>query len=1086
VAIDCAAHKKAIYAYLLLVSLFAISGAQAPKRFERVDSLAVSLMSCMVQDRDGIFWIGATNGLYKWDGKRTTMMNSGNSGFPAALTNALLVDHGGTIWVAMNGMGIVSYDKVTDTYGYYRKDPKDPNSISSDMIGQGVFLTDALDEDIEGGIWIATAGSGICRIDPSRKRVDRYQADPRDPGSLPSDQAFSLEAASSGDLWVGTNAGLSLLRKGERSFKTYRHDPADTHSLSDDTVTAIVEDSGRRVWIATKNGLNRYDPAKDRFDAFMAGPGGLSANNINTMAEDRNGNLWLGHLHARGGVSVLDTRTLAIERYLKGGGAFGISGDSVRHIAVDNDGVVWLVEELGNSRYDYDYQPEISSLRLLQPKDGSRIPHFTFAVIQARKNLRLLFGYSPNCVQAYDVEKRTLELYPLSNKNGPRLFFCGLADPDGTLWIFDSSGFINRVAPGAMSVSGEIKVTNTMGFALVQDPKEADILWLGTQGDGLAKISKSRGSVVKYKYLPGDPTSLSSNTIRHALAFDSENPNILYVGSLDGGLDLFDTSSGKVRKTFKHDENDPKSISNDSCGSMIVTSKGEVWITTANALNHLDKATGTFTRYSSAYKNFPGDSVSAILEDDSGCLWVSESTMKAIIKFDPSTGKCKSFDKSMGFDVGMACPYGTIKDTDGKLWFPGELGAAFFDPEKLKDNDYKPNVLITGLYQAGVGIKVGSAYELVKEIRLPWDMPFFEFEAASLSYRAPESNRYRFKLEGVDKDWYEAGFDNKGRYSGLRGGNYTLKVMGSNNDGLWSDKIAMVRIRVASPFWRTWWFYALIGLALIMFAGFMVGQRIRKLKAEGQVKLLRKEMELARHIQTALLPKDMNLHPELRIFALMLTAEEVGGDYFDVQEGDSGSLWISIGDVSGHGLTPGLIMMIAQNTLATIVSDESGKKIDAVDLVVKVNRQVYANVHERLGSDNFMTFNAIKYSSGGRLAFAGAHMPILVYRESTGTGEEHETRGTWLNLVPEISGALVKGEFELGIGDTMVVYTDGITEAFGAKEEMFGISRLKDSIALNIGKTVEEIGKNVLDDVLAWSGGVKTDDMTVVVVRRVV
>jgi len=382
-------------------------------------------------------------------------------------------------------------------------------------------------------------------------------------------------------------------------------------------------------------------------------------------------------------------------------------------------------------------------------------------------------------------------------------------------------------------------------------------------------------------------------------------------------------------------------------------------------------------------------------------------------------------------------------------------------------------------------MRLGKAYERVKGISLPWDEPYFEFEAASLSYHAPENNRYRFKLEGWDKDWYDAGLDAKGRYSGLRGGDYVLKVMGSNNDGLWSDKIASLKVHVGSPFWLTWWFIASLALLVLAVLALLYSMRSRAFRAEADSMLMNKEMELAKRIQTALLPKDTNKHPELEISASMLPAAEIGGDYYDVQEGDSGSIWISIGDVSGHGMTPGLIMMIAQTVLATIVSEGKDERIDPVDLVAKVNRQVYANVHERLGSENFMTFNAIKYSGGGQLSYAGAHLPILVHRASTGSGEEHDTAGTWLNLMPEISGVLVKGEFALGLGDTMVIFTDGITEAFSEEGEMFGIPRLKECVARNIGKSVEGLRAAVMEEVLAWSRGVKADDMTVVAVRRV-
>lgn len=1075
---------KSAIALCCLLLLGAAAAGQQARKFERAASLTVSFANCMAQDRDGLFWIGSNTGIYKWDGRRVQFMNPSNSGFPSLSVYSILVDRRGDLWVATLGNGIVFYDKGKDSYQRFRYDRNDPNTVSSDSVGGEAFCTDVLAEDPEGGIWVVAAGAGVCRISPDRKGVRRYASDAAVPGSLPTNHAISVEASASGDVWVGTDAGLSVLRKGSRLFKTYRHDPADGRSLSDDTVTSILEDSSKRIWIATRNGLNRYEPATDDFDAFGAGPSGLSGDSINVMAEDRAGRLWLGHRTSYGGMSVLDARTGAVERYAKGDGAFDLTGNNVKHIAVGIDGVVWICEGNGYLRYDPDYQPGIDAVDLQKTPDGS-LSSLVYCVVQARGSERVIAGMGADNIRVYDAAKRTLERRRVQYGGPIPTFDCGLTEPDGSIWMGGDDGSVYRLDPEFRRIEAAIKVARVSARVLLQDPSDPDLLWMATRGEGVARISKGTGKVVKYRNVPGDAASLASDGIQRAMAFDRDDPRLLYVGTAGSGLDVFDTSSGKAIRHYVHDEKDPKSISNDYCTGMAIAANGDPWITTPNGLNRLDRSSGTFARYGVADGGYAGQVPTVIQEDGAGRLWIGDDALKAIVRFDPSTGSSAVFGKADGMTVGQPGAFGSLKDSDGRLWFPGETGVAFFDPATLKGNEYKPEVVITGLSQGGVGMRLGTAYERAKGIRLPWDKPYFEFEAASLSYSAPEDNRYRFKLEGWDKDWYDAGLDAKGRYSGLRGGDYVLKVMGSNNDGLWSDKSALLRVHVGSPFWLTWWFFSLAGLLATSILAALYSMRARAFKAEAASQLMNKEMELAKRIQTALLPKDTNKHSELEISATMQPAAEVGGDYYDVQEGDSGSIWISIGDVSGHGMTPGLIMMIAQTVFSTIVSEGKSSRVDPVDLVAKVNRQVYANVHERLGSDNFMSFNAIKYSGGGQLSFAGAHLPILVHRASTGSGEEHDTEGTWLNLIPEISGVLVKGEFTLGIGDTMVIYTDGITEAFNEDGEMYGIPRLKECIARNIGRTVEGLRDAVMDAALAWSKGIKADDMTVVAVRRV-
>ena len=126
-------------------------------------------------------------------------------------------------------------------------------------------------------------------------------------------------------------------------------------------------------------------------------------------------------------------------------------------------------------------------------------------------------------------------------------------------------------------------------------------------------------------------------------------------------------------------------------------------------------------------------------------------------------------------------------------------------------------------------MKLGMAPERVKKITLKWNENFFEFEMAALSYRHPENNQYQYMLEGVDKDWYNAGTKRNGRYSGLPDGTYMLRVRGSNNDGVWSKQEARLKVTVIGPFWRRTWFLLLVGLAVV---GSVAGGVLRRIRAK--------------------------------------------------------------------------------------------------------------------------------------------------------------------------------------------------------------------------------------------------------------
>ncbi len=243
------------------------------------------------------------------------------------------------------------------------------------------------------------------------------------------------------------------------------------------------------------------------------------------------------------------------------------------------------------------------------------------------------------------------------------------------------------------------------------------------------------------------------------------------------------------------------------------------------------------------------------------------------------------------------------------------------------------------------------------------------------------------------------------------------------------------------------------------------------------------EMDLARQIQTALLPQMVkHLHPDFEIAATMLPAEEVGGDYYDVALDREGALWLGIGDVSGHGVTPGLIMMMAQTVHTTITTNYHAS---ARDIVCMINKVLFKNVRGRLKEDHFMTFTTLKYLGNGRFQHAGAHLKLIVYRQRIQMCDVITTQGTWLNFVPDIEHATVNAEFTVDVGDLLVLYTDGLTEVWNSQKNMLDIHGFTEIVTRHAEKEVEVCRDAILHDVMTWCQQNQKDDMSLIVVRRI-
>lgn len=243
---------------------------------------------------------------------------------------------------------------------------------------------------------------------------------------------------------------------------------------------------------------------------------------------------------------------------------------------------------------------------------------------------------------------------------------------------------------------------------------------------------------------------------------------------------------------------------------------------------------------------------------------------------------------------------------------------------------------------------------------------------------------------------------------------------------------------------------------------------------------LAREMEIAATIQTSILPAALSV-PGLQIAARMRPASEVGGDYYDVRPVE-GACWIGIGDVAGHGLTAGVIMLMIQSITAALVQATPEANPDAI--IAQLNRVLYDNVCNRLGRKEHATLTLMRIDREGAVRCAGAHQDVVVRRAGSTVCECKAIPGTWVGLTPTLEGHVPEATWTLGPGDVMVLYTDGITEAMDPSGQQFGLQRLCDAVggaelARGVGAVVDSVFSAV-DAFAPWHA----DDATVMAVRR--
>lgn len=247
----------------------------------------------------------------------------------------------------------------------------------------------------------------------------------------------------------------------------------------------------------------------------------------------------------------------------------------------------------------------------------------------------------------------------------------------------------------------------------------------------------------------------------------------------------------------------------------------------------------------------------------------------------------------------------------------------------------------------------------------------------------------------------------------------------------------------------------------------------RRERAEG-------ELEIAARIQTAVLPKMLEV-PGLEIATLMQPASEVGGDYFDILPLEHGC-WLGIGDVAGHGLPAGLVMLMIQSMVSTIVHDKT--ELGPADAWRALNAVLTRNVRERLGQDEYATLSLLRYHDDGRVRFAGAHEDLIVYRAATRSAECIPTPGIWLGILPDVSELTIdESELVLNPRDVLLLYTDGATQARNAAGEQYGLERLRLLLERTGELPVQTIRDHIVHEVGEWMA-IQDDDFTLVIVRH--
>jgi signal transduction histidine kinase/ligand-binding sensor domain-containing protein len=727
----------------------------------------------IAQTPDGYFWLGTEFGLLRFDGVRVVPWQPPpDQHLPSNWIISLVTARNGTLWIGtFKGLASWKNGKLTQY---------------TELAGLYVLR---LLEDREGTVWVGAGGvptGRLCAIQGGS--VHCYGQD----GSL-GVGVVGLYEDGKGNLWAGVNNGLWRWKPGASNFYSMPN--------AVDSVQSFAEGDDGTLLIGTRAGITRL---VDRNIETYLLPGAPRAN-VNRMLRDRAGGLWVG-TNDRGLVHLHQGRTDVFAQ------ADGLSGNGVSALLEDREGSVWVATTEGLDRF-------------------RNFAVTTFAVKQ---------GLSNDIVHSV------------------------LADNDGSVWIGTRAG-LDRWNKGQITIAGtgsakrDGKINEEIPTSLFQDRRgriwaatvhgfgyfesgrfvqvsglggnvhsiaedNAENLWLANQDQGLLRVSPQGG----VQQIPW--TGLGHTDYGWALVADPSRGG-LWIGFPNGGVAYF--ADGGLRASYSAGNG----LGEGRVGDLQVDPDGTLWAATEGGLSRLK--TGRIATL--GRKNgLPCDTVSWAIEDNDHSFWLympcglvrvartELDAWAAAAEKDKDTKQSirpTVFDSSDGVTTRpLASGYSpnVAKTSDGRLWFTGVDGVSVVDPRNIVSNKLPPPVHVEQIVADHKMYSIPSAAN--GNVRLPPRVRDLQIDYTALSLVAPEKVVFRYKLEGWDRDWQDAGTRRQVFYSNLPPRKYTFRVKACNNSGVWNEAGTALDFAIAPAYWQTWWFRSLcvVGFLGLVIAGYQM------------------------------------------------------------------------------------------------------------------------------------------------------------------------------------------------------------------------------------------------------------------------
>lgn len=747
--------------------------------------MASNEIQYIAEDNHNRLWIGTFEGVNIIDKKNFSIKTLVNPYISKERINSIMLDSKGMMWVGTTNFGVVRINPETEEFVRYSADSDSPIKLKGNTVTH-IF------EDSAGTIWLTMWSAGLSRINIERATIDHA------PQIGSKNNPFRFFEDKDHNYWVCTWGDgvfhLQLDGRNQMVIQPFKYSSKSERRI-DDIVYSIEQDKQNRIWLVTFTGLDLLEKEEDGsftvhdtrslFDR--------SATQLfHSISKDRRDNLWLGSVGE--GVFQMDFNKLPIRNFtLPEITRLGAQPYVTRLTQTNSGEILVVINRIGLFHFDR------ASGEVLRPTDPVlRSINSVNALITHRQSGEIWVAdegkemYHTFRMRGRDqldfVSTVSLPRVAQINENSISSFH---EDGEGNMWIGTNNGlFLKKIGEDVELITDQMRYINDIDIDIRGQ------IWVGTEKSGLFKLTSDLKGGYKVAEVPLHIKDYESLSVQSILC---RKGGEVYVATKEGGLYF-----------IEHKKNVAVEIS---------------------------------AQYGISEEGFLD-----IIEDNTGNIWLT--TLKRIIRYNPETHASIYYSTSDGIIVSAFFKNAVLKLRSGEILFGGNNGICAFSPELQTASSTATSISVT---ISDILIQNKSLFDYAENehfdpeknsVLLRHNENSLSLEFSALDYSSASKIQYAYRMAGVDKAWNYVGNNRRFvNYSNLSPGTYTFQVKASNENGVWSERVTSLRVKVKPPYYASWWaylIYVILASAITYIIFNTIANRIR-LRNELKISHIEKE-----------------------------------------------------------------------------------------------------------------------------------------------------------------------------------------------------------------------------------------------------